>query len=208
MVTEYQTSGRGQIGNSWESEAGKNLLCSVFLKPVLLPVSSSFFLNMSVCLALADSLNEFHPGFVVKWPNDILFDGRKVCGVLIENNINGRYIQNSIVGIGLNINQLNFAYPHAVSLAQVTGRRQEVSHVLDRVLQHLEARYLQVTGNPGRLKEDYLNGLYGVHGPVEVSFNGKKWQAQVEDVKKDGELLLSAEGRHFNFRFKEVEFVF
>lgn len=207
MVTDYQTSGRGQFGNSWDSEAGKNLLFSVYLRPSALPASASFFLNMSVCLALADALNEFHPGFVVKWPNDILFDSKKLCGVLIENSIKGNYIQSSIIGVGLNLNQQEFAQPAATSLRLITGREQKLKHVLDKIMLHLEQRYLQVTGNPARLKEDYLQSLYGVHLPVKVAYQGREVEARILDVKKDGELLLQAEGRHLNFRFKEVEFL-
>src|SRR5690606_24490611 len=77
VTTDYQTSGRGQIGNAWQSEEGKNLLMSVYLRPTFLRASHFFNLNMSVCLAVADALNELHPGFQVKWPNDILFDRKK-----------------------------------------------------------------------------------------------------------------------------------
>ena len=89
VSTDYQTSGRGQIGNRWESEPGKNLLFSVFLKPLTLNARHFFYFNMSVCLAVADALNELAPGFKIKWPNDILFNGKKISGILIENTIAG-----------------------------------------------------------------------------------------------------------------------
>ncbi len=117
VTTEYQTSGRGQIGNSWESNEGENLLMSVYLTPKFLSAGHYFYLNMSVCLAVVDALNFLLPGFQIKWPNDILFDGTKVAGILIESTISGAVVQSCIIGVGLNVKTKGSLRPRVVFAA-------------------------------------------------------------------------------------------
>ena len=93
---DYQTSGRGQFGNEWTAEKGKNLLFSLFLRPSFLNADQQFYLNMSVCLALAESLNQIVKGFEIKWPNDILYNNQKICGILIENSVSGNKLEYSV----------------------------------------------------------------------------------------------------------------
>ena len=145
--TEYQTSGKGQRGNSWESEPGKNLLFSFVFYPTALEAKSQFNLSMLVATGLVDALSGYTDGFSIKWPNDIYWKDQKIAGILIENMLEGKYISQCIVGIGLNVNQTVFhsSAPNPISLAQIIGKeidREELFkkdriHVAE-VLDHLD----------------------------------------------------------------------
>ncbi len=208
---KYQTLGRGQIGNTWVSEMGKNLLLSVFLKPQRLPVQQYFFLNMSVCLALVDCLNHFAQGFILKWPNDILFEKKKVAGILIENSIAGAAIQHSIVGIGLNVNQRVFSdsfNPKATSLATVLGKSIVIEEVQKKLFEHLQIRYQQLQLDAGSLKSDYYNNLHGYRTEVPVYLDGQPQTLQIEGVADNGQLQTTIGGLQRTFDFKELRFLF
>ncbi len=210
VLTAYQTSGRGQIGNAWESEGGKNILLSVYLKPHWLPLSRFFQLNMSVCLALIDTLNHFQAGFKIKWPNDILFDRRKIAGILIENTISNNALASSVVGMGLNINQENFPAglrTAATSLKKLCGQTLDLEVVLALLLQKLEHRYLQLRQNSRQLRHDYFDHLYGFNETIRVEQQGKVMEATLVDVQQDGQLVLRLGGVLKQFQFKEISFV-
>ena len=108
VFSENQTDGKGQRGNSWITERGKNLTFSLFLKPSIL-ISTQFVLSKIVSLSIVDFLMEMGVKDVkIKWPNDIYCGDKKIAGILIENTISEGKINNCIVGIGLNVNQVNF----------------------------------------------------------------------------------------------------
>ncbi len=209
VTTEYQTSGRGQIGNTWESNEGENLLMSVYLTPKFLSASHFFYLNMSVCLAVVDALNYILPGFRIKWPNDILFDGTKVAGILIESTISSGVVQSCVAGIGLNINQRQFACKGSFtpgSLRNILGNEVDKDYVLNLVLKSLEARYLQLRQGSGLLRADYFNELYGYRQKVKAIIDGKPVEARITDVLADGQLVIDIAGKERKFLFKEIAF--
>ncbi len=209
VTTEYQTSGRGQIGNSWESNEGENLLMSVYLTPKFLSAGHYFYLNMSVCLAVVDALNFLLPGFQIKWPNDILFDGTKVAGILIESTISAAVVQSCIIGVGLNVNQRQFKAKGgfaANSLRNIIGNEIDREYVLRIVLKSMEARYLQLRQRLGLLRSDYFNALYGYRQKVRAVVNGTPVDAVITDVLADGQLVVLINGREQKFRFKEISF--
>ena len=118
IVAEYQYKGRGQRTNIWESKFGKNLLLSFIFEPKIL-LSEQFVISKIVCLSVIDFLISFGIKATIKWPNDILFKNRKIAGVLIENIVSKGVITHSVIGIGVNINQLIFEKykPNATSLS-------------------------------------------------------------------------------------------
>ena len=105
IYADFQDAGRGQQGNSWESEAKKNILCSLLLYPRRINAQDQFIISEIVSLGIADTLNSIQDGFAIKWPNDIYYGDKKVAGILIENDLSGKVIYDSIIGFGINVNQ-------------------------------------------------------------------------------------------------------
>ena len=208
ILSKYQTSGRGQFGNSWESEKGLNLLFSVYLKPLFLSPDRQFLLNMSVCLAVADSLNEIVPGFEVKWPNDILYDNMKVAGILIENSINSNKLESSIVGIGINVNQQNFeTKANITSVQNITGNSLDSEFLLAKVLKQIESRYLRLKANGKGLYNDYYSLLYGFEKEKTVVKNGKYFKIKITGVEPSGQLIAWESAKKRRYNFKEISFL-
>jgi BirA family transcriptional regulator, biotin operon repressor / biotin---[acetyl-CoA-carboxylase] ligase len=210
VITEYQTAGRGQRGNTWKVEAGKNLTLSVALKPVFLMAREHFILTMLASLAVCDCIRELIPGadVKIKWPNDIMLDGKKVCGILIENQVVGQQIGTSIAGIGLNVNQLNFSVAIATSLALASGVQFDLQNVFDLLLQKLEARYLQTrSGDFHVLKENYEANLFRREVVHDFIVDGQTIQGTILGAQLDGLLLVHVSGVLRKFAFKEITYV-
>ena len=223
--TDYQTAGRGQAGNGWESEDGKNLLFSSLLRCDV-AAGEQFYLTMLVSVAMVDMLAQYLPqeGLRIKWPNDIYFGDKKLSGILVENTLLGSRVAYSIVGIGLNVNQLVFRSkaPNPVSMQQITGQEYDVQVLLDAYLEALK-RWMKVPGKA--LKEAYMGHLYRREGlfpyverevsvaPTTLASVGEKTENQVlmaelVDVDPMGELVLRTEkGEVRPYHFKQIRFV-
>ncbi len=206
VITEDQTAGRGQMGNTWESERGKNLTFSLILRPKFLKASQQFMLNMSVSLGITDWLLRFRPEFTIKWPNDIYFLDRKVSGILIQNQLKKQGMDTSIVGIGLNINQQEFSIPQATSLTAITGETFGLQNCLEELAGYLEQRYLQLRGGGSGLHEDYMSRLYRFNEEHLFESEGY-FRGRIIAVKPDGTILIKTAGGLRSFQFKEVAYV-
>ncbi len=134
-VAEFQRAGKGQQNNSWESEAGKNLLFSIFLRPQRLRAAEQFRLSQAVSLAVCEALREEGLMAVIKWPNDIYVGEKKIVGMLIEQHVMGEYVTSAVAGIGLNVNQTEFdpTLPNPTSLSLATGRPIDREAVLETI---------------------------------------------------------------------------
>ncbi len=146
VLAKKQLKGRGQMGTSWQSEDGKNLTFSILKKFDGLPIEHQFNLNIAVSLAVHGLLTELHiPQITVKWPNDIMSGSAKICGILIENVLKGQSIQNSIIGIGLNVNQTSFGNLEKVSsLKLLAGRFFDLDELLHRLLGKLKLHLAEI----------------------------------------------------------------
>lgn len=221
VVAEYQTAGRGCGSNTWESERGKNLTFSVLLHPTEIPADCQFRISEAVSVALCETLERcFRPlspadsspnlgeqEISIKWPNDIYVGDRKICGILIENQLRGRLISDSIVGIGLNVNQMEFRSdaPNPVSLAQLTGHEEDREALLQAFLQRLSDTMAMA---PEVLIEAYRSRLYRREGIHPFSDKEGTFEAKVLNVLDDGRLvLLDTEGKARMYAFKEVVFI-
>jgi BirA family transcriptional regulator, biotin operon repressor / biotin---[acetyl-CoA-carboxylase] ligase len=209
VLTDEQTRGRGQRGNSWEAAPGKNITLSVILSPVFLAVRHQFYLNMAVSLAVLDLLRE--QGLEqaqVKWPNDLYFEDRKLGGILIENTVTSQSLQHSIVGIGLNVNQLHFGIGTATSLAAVVGTQLDVKRLVARLLELLEKRYLELrSGKVDKLKYEYLRTLYRYQELHDYQVGPQRVSGRIVGVDEDGRLALEVEGSLHYFAFKEIAYI-
>ena len=208
IITDNQTQGHGQRGNMWESEPGENLTFSMILKPDFLQAGNQFELTMVVSLGIIDYLNRLKAGFLVKWPNDIYFRDQKVCGILIQNSLKGTFIENSIIGIGLNVNQTSFIFPTATSLKTILGKGQELRIVLEEICNAIEKRYLQLkSGETILLKRDYLSHLLGFRED-RLYDDGEVFSGRIVDVQDNGLVEIERANGSQMYDFKEVKFIF
>lgn len=208
VVAAHQTAGRGQRGNFWEAQAGKNLTFSFLLKPTFLSVVQQFYLTIIVSLGIRDLLTE-ETGIKVqiKWPNDILMDDLKICGVLIENQILGQKMAGSVVGIGFNVNQLFFSMPTATSLALVTGQVYDLPTLLSRLLSFIERRYLQLReGKLQQLKEQYLEALFLKDQPHRFITGNQHFDGTICGIDEIGRLLVDTPTGRRPFDIKEIRY--
>lgn len=212
VAARSQTAGRGQRGNSWESEPGANLTFSMLLKPSAIEAASQFELSMIVALAVCDSLADASGReFNVKWPNDIYCGDNKICGILIENSLEGRRIARSIAGIGINVNQRRFYSdaPNPVSLVGLTGRTYELEPLLDDVCSRILTRLsdYEAAPDPDALVAEYRSRLWrgtGFHRWFDA-LAGETVEACIDHVDVTGLLTLACrDGSRRTFAFKEV----
>ena len=209
LITENQTKGRGQAGNRWVSEPGANLTFSVLLRPTFVEPTSQFFLNIVVGLGICDAVKEFiNQKVQVKWPNDVLTDGKKICGILIENQVQGQQLLQTVVGIGINVNQKNFEWPQASSLSVCAGMDLDRTKVLETILIKIEGRYEQLRSKGyQKLKKDYYSVLYWKDEPHEFSSGEKIFSGTIQGIDEAGRLLVLVSGKTVNFNFKEINFL-
>ena len=220
VVAEYQTAGKGCGSNTWESERGKNLTFSVLLHPAEIRANWQFRISEAVSVALCETLEHFFRSLspsdsssdsgeqevTIKWPNDIYVGDRKICGILIENRLKGSTITDSIVGIGLNVNQREFRSdaPNPVSICQLTGEETDREALLQAFLQALSEAFEM---EPEALAQAYRSRLYRREGMYRFSDSQGVFEAKVLNVLDDGRLvLLDAEGKARMYAFKEVVF--
>ena len=210
IIAGEQTAGRGQRGNSWESTAGQNLMLSVILKPVFLAASDQFFLSMAVSLAVSDFLKRYLPaGVVLKWPNDLYFQEEKLGGILIENSISGANIQNSIVGIGINVNQVFFQNSQAVSMKLISGHTFDLKSLAEALLECLEKRYLELQKySRTEHQQEYWSQLLGFNANRFFEVEGKRFEGKITGTDFYGRLLVETGGGLQTFDLKEIQFLF
>ena len=208
VVCDYQTAGRGCGSNSWEAEPGKNLLMSVLMHPKKVSARTQFIITQIVSVALCRTIETVigsEHRVTIKWPNDIYVGDKKICGVLIENSIEGRRIKDCIIGIGLNVNQTEFRSdaPNPVSIAQLTGKETDREEVLNTFLEELSKQC-----ENRNIHRDYLRKMYRRNGMYPFETEGSRFMARVAGVNDDGRLMLEDEdGIAHLFRFKEVTFI-
>lgn len=212
VKADFQTAGKGQRGNGWESEVGKNLLFSIILYPEFLEVRKQFLLSQAVALAIKEELDSFADGFSIKWPNDIYWHEKKICGTLIENDLLGSTIKKSIAGIGINVNQKQFysSAPNPVSLYQITGVQQDIAAILEGVTYRIINNYtLLKDGKSQELSDRYHYSLFRKEGLHAYRDESGEFTASIVCVKPEGTLILRDEkGNEKGYAFKEVQYIF
>ena len=205
VVADYQTAGKGCGSNSWESERGQNLLFSVMIRPESLLAKNQFIITQITSVALCRTIEKYGGEISIKWPNDIYVGDRKICGVLIENRLQGRMIKDSIIGIGLNVNQTEFRSdaPNPISIKQITGKDTNREELLKVFLEQLNTEAKSKT-----IIADYKALLYRREGIHTYKAGGTTFKASIVDVKDDGRLMLQNEqGIAQMYRFKEISFI-
>lgn len=212
LLARSQTAGRGQRGNSWEAEPGKNLTLSFYFNPKTVKPAEQFVVSEAVALAVVDFLRLKGIEAMIKWPNDIYTGNRKICGILIENAVMGDKLAWSIAGVGLNVNQTEFrsGAPNPVSMKMITGREYPLPDCA-RLLGECMERRLEQISSPAGLHRDYIDLLWWRDGelhPFHDTSTGEDFFAEIIDIEPSGHLILKgSDSRSRRYAFKEVSFL-
>lgn len=212
ILAEHQYAGRGQQGNIWQAEPGKNLTFSLFLKPTFLSIHQQFYLNIAISLAIIEALEDMLPrGLKIKWPNDIYFKNRKLGGILIENSVAGQIIKSSVIGIGLNINQNVFdelIKEKATSVSLILQHDVCLNDIFAVLCKYLEVYYLKLKAGKLRiLQENYINKLYKHNILALYRQNGEVFEGRLKGITNEGVLIVLKNNIEEKYNFKEIEFI-
>jgi BirA family transcriptional regulator, biotin operon repressor / biotin---[acetyl-CoA-carboxylase] ligase len=200
---DYSVSDRRPV------EPGKNLTFSIILRTTFLPINRQFYLNIFTSLAIRDYLHDKAcPELSIKWPNDVYAGTKKIGGILVENQILGNKLLNSVVGIGLNMNQQRFEWNNATALTLITEMEFELQAELEALLAIIEARYLQLKQNHfDQLMRDYLNAMYWLNEIRTFQSKGSYFDGKITGVNEAGQLIILTMGEEKSFGVKEISYV-
>ncbi len=213
VVAKNQTKGKGQMGSSWDSESGKNLIMSILIKDILRNIDEIFHLNVAVALSVVHVLEEFNlPKLSIKWPNDIMSDTKKLCGILIENSFKSDSKIESVVGIGLNINQKAFNnLPKAASMLVVMQRDFDLDVILNRLIFQIKKNCsLIVSNQEDKLWNDFHNYLFKMNVPMPFEDANKiRFMGIIQGITNEGKLQLILEDDSIKtFGIKEIQMLY
>ncbi len=228
-IADFQTAGRGQRGNSWESARGKNLTFTVLFKPFFLNPMDQFKISQIVTLGIVKYLSDNGVDAKIKWPNDIYVNHKKICGILIEHTLSGDILSASIAGIGLNLNQVIFesGAVNPTSLKLLTSketdydRKEELTNLLESIYSYYE---MLINEEVSIIENEYLRLLYrndntyytykeiapeaNLNIPIEKIKEGEIIQAKIIDVNCSGCLVLEHKcGNIKEYAFKEIQYI-
>ena len=222
VTAEFQTAGRGAGTNTWESERSQNLLFSLVVYPQRLQANQMFALSEVTALAIRDALvaqcsmlnaqcSMVNGQWSIKWPNDIYHADKKIVGMLIENDLRGKWVHRSIIGVGVDVNQTRFLSdaPNPVSLAQILGKEVDRNQVLENILHQFNHYYNMMEREQfSELHDRYMQYLYRRNGLHTYANATGTFQARITDVESTGHLVLECEnGEQRRYDFKEVRFL-
>ncbi|MCM1108612.1 MAG: biotin--[acetyl-CoA-carboxylase] ligase [Clostridium sp.] len=211
VTADFQTDGRGQATNTWESARGANLLFSVLIRPAGVEANRQFVLSQAFALAICESLSAHTDDIRIKWPNDIYWRDSKICGILIENTLLGRHIDTCILGAGVNVNQQTFEgdAPNPVSLRQIVGADTERTFLLADIVDRFKTLLAAIgRGDTAAIEAGYRSRLYRVGGFHSYADDEGTFEATLHDIEPTGHLVLrDRNDRLRRYAFKEVRFV-
>lgn len=209
ILAEHQTAGRGQMGTSWQSKPGENITMSLLYQPKFLKAQDQFLLSACIANAIFETIQSYLPQHLVevKWPNDIMVNRKKICGILIENSIQGTSLHNSIIGIGLNVHQTNFENLDTATSLDLEGFVGNKDQVLKTLLENIEAAYLLLkSGKSEEIVAKYHSVLLGKGQLMKFSDSQGDFFGIIEGIQSDGKIEISASDGSRYYYHKEVMF--
>ena len=216
VTTDHQTEGRGQRGNTWEDSPGKNLLFTLVLHPIQIKAVEQFVICELISVVLNEVLTRYTTDIHIKWPNDIYYRDHKLCGILIEHDIEGTRLAHTLIGIGINVNQEHFTgnAPNPISLRQILGHDIDRETLLSAITDRFIELYQEFLAAPDTaawrkaLHTRYTALLYRLHMPALYNDAGGRFRATLRNVELDGRLCLEDEqGTLRSYLFKEVAYI-
>jgi BirA family biotin operon repressor/biotin-[acetyl-CoA-carboxylase] ligase len=207
IMADVQTAGKGQRGALWQAKTSENILLSIFLKPDNLSVSEQVLLTFFAANSIREILRKFGISATVKWPNDVYVGSKKIAGILIENSVTNQFITSSILGIGLNVNQLEFEGLNATSLQLETGVFHQRNELLFMLLNQLSKNWELVLENSPKLKEDFVDNMFRINKRSKFQKETSFFYGIIRGIDKNGLLLIEVDGSLISFDLKEIKFV-
>jgi BirA family biotin operon repressor/biotin-[acetyl-CoA-carboxylase] ligase len=211
IIANEQTEGRGQRENVWLSDYGKNLIFSFILYPEFLQIQNQFYLSKTVSIGILNYLKLKTDNISIKWPNDIYFQNKKICGILIENSISGNSIKQSIIGIGLNLNQSDFPNNliNAISLYLITGKETELKTELILLMNEIQNTFKILFNNDLELIDTfYFNHMYRFNIDSEFKDSTGIFKGKIVGTLPSGQLIIKKpDSTLITYNFKDVEFL-
>lgn len=212
VSADEQTAGKGMGSNSWESEVGKNLTFSLALDMGFLPAERQFLLSEAVPLGIIEVLDDILPSekLSIKWPNDIFYESRKLAGILINSTIKANMMDVSIIGIGLNVNQMQFQnWPtHPISMKMITGQTYDLQPLLEQIAERILIKVEQLKSNPTSIEKEYLKRLFRYCTWADYEIHGKVLRLFMTGIDQFGRLqLVDEQQKTYCFEIKEIKFV-
>ena len=207
---DFQTHGKGQHGNLWMAEESKNLLISVILDTQGIAIESQFLLNVAACLSVTELLTQVYAfqDVSIKWPNDIYAGKQKIAGILIENQIRGAQWSHAVVGIGLNVNQMNFNdLNRATSMALCSGKRFKLNQVLKHFIKKLNHYFVSILSNDEKLLVQYNQQLLFMGTEINYRKNFEYFKGVLQEVTEQGLIQIMTEKKLKSFIHKEIELI-
>ena len=210
VISKHQTKGKGRNGNIWANDASLNLAFSIYKRFNRLNINNKFILNLISSIAVFHLLNENKLNkLTIKWPNDIMSDNKKISGILIENSVKGKFINHSVIGVGVNVNQKKFKnLPNATSMFIETGREFSLDTLASRLGEIFCKKFLQYEKNEGALLKYYNNQLFLKNTDSNfITKDGKRFSGKITRINKNGELIImKADKREVNYTENEIRF--
>ena len=212
VSTDEQTAGKGMGNNGWESEVGKNLTFSLAVDMGFLPAERQFLFSKAVPLGIIEVLDTLLPAekLSIKWPNDIYFENHKLAGILINSTIKTNMMEVSIIGIGLNVNQMQFQdWPtHPISMKRITGKDYDLRPLMEQIAERLLIKVGQLQSEPAVIEREYLNRLFRYRSWAEYEVNGKTMRLFMTGIDPFGRLQLVDEQQQLHqYEIKQIKFV-
>lgn len=208
ILADEQTAGRGQRGAVWDSKSADNLLMSLFVMPANLSVADQVALTHFASLSILQVLRKFGISAEIKWPNDILVNGKKIAGILIENSVASSTITSSVIGIGLNVNQREFGELNATSIAVQTDQFMRTEEVLFSLIAEMERLWKFIrNGDLDHLRSEYLNYLYLKNEKAIFSDDTGEFEGVIKGITTEGLLIIQRQTGDRNYDLKEIRFI-
>jgi len=210
ILADEQTEGRGQRGAKWQSTPGENLLMSFFIEHKQLEVNKQKHLTQAVSLAILETLTHFQVFAKIKWPNDIVVENKKIAGILIENQFQGKNIKSSIIGIGLNVLQKEFETINSTSISVESQESVDLKLVLNQLIYQLNQQFIHIAQKSlDLLEQKYIKSLWlkDEMSSYEEE-NGEKFNGTIKGIDSDGKLLIYREDltKIESYDLKEIKF--
>jgi BirA family biotin operon repressor/biotin-[acetyl-CoA-carboxylase] ligase len=212
--TDKQFAGRGQFGSNWASGEGKNITLSVILYPKFLLAVQQFYLSMAVSLSVLEIIKSIlkDKEVKIKWPNDIYVNRKKIAGILIENTLNGIYLKESVIGIGINVNQEYFSseLPNASSIFLEMDQKIDLDQISLQLYISIERHYMELKSSKLlELMYNYQKNLFlkGQLGNYQLIKSGEIIQGIIEGVDESGQLIMNIEEKVQKFSLKQISFL-